>query len=286
LINCTLAGNLASIGGGTARNRLRNCILTYNSATSWGGAGFAAGFYNCTVSYNSATNAPGGAGECNVYNSIVYYNSAPNDPDQVSCYTENSCTTGGFCCGSGSLRNITNPPLFVNLAGGNLRLQPNSPCINGGKNDYTSSLTDLDGNPRIKGGTVDMGAYEFQTPVSAISYAWLQNYGLPINGSTDNADPDRDGMNNWREWRADTVPTNASSALRMLSPTGDASGVAVSWQSVNTRAYWLGRSTNLAVQATFSIIGTNLPGQAGTTSFMDSTAVGAGPFFYRVGVQP
>ena len=52
---------------------------------------------------------------------------------------------------------------------GNLRLQPNSPCINAGNNSYVTGATDLDGNPRISGGTVDIGAYEYQWPQLTIT---------------------------------------------------------------------------------------------------------------------
>ena len=57
--------------------------------------------------------------------------------------------------------NITNEPRFVNSAAGDLRLQPDSPCIDAGTKAHVTSPTDLNGRPRILGRSVDMGAYEF-----------------------------------------------------------------------------------------------------------------------------
>jgi len=65
-----------------------------------------------------------------------------------------------------------------------------------------------------------------------ISYAWLQRYGLPTDGSADYLDPDADGRNNWQEWCCQTDPTNALSALRLRSASSDGSNVTVTWQSV------------------------------------------------------
>ena len=46
---------------------------------------------------------------------------------------------------------------------------------------------------------------------SGESYAWLQQFGLPTDGSLDMVDTDGDGLNNWQEWRCGADPTNASS---------------------------------------------------------------------------
>ena len=57
----------------------------------------------------------------------------------------------------------------------------------------------------------------------------------------------------------------------------------MTWQSVAGVNYLLERSANLAVP--FTLLATNILGQAGTTTYADTNAAGKGPFFYRVGVQ-
>jgi hypothetical protein len=168
----------------------------------------------------------------------------------------------------------------------NLRLQSSSPCINAGNNVYVTTPTDPDGNPRIVGGTVDIGAYECQSPALLDYFTWLQSYGLSTYAQALYADSDGDGMNNWQEWIAGTDPTNASSVLKMLAParTTNPPGLVATWQSVNTRTYYLQSSTNLAAQPAFSTIQSNIVGQTARTSYTDITATNAGPCFYRVGV--
>jgi hypothetical protein len=174
----------------------------------------------------------------------------------------------------------------VDLAAGDLRLSSNSPCINAGNNAYITNANDLAENARIAAGTVDIGAFEYQSPGSIISYAWLQQYGLPADGSADYVDSDGDGMNNWQEWRAGTVPTNALSVLTMVTATPGSSGVTAQWQSVGGKFYFLQRGTNLGFESPSLVtVFSNIPGNAGTTSYLDSSAPNSALLFYRVGVQ-
>jgi hypothetical protein len=306
LYNCTLEKNSALHGGGGASNaHLYNSTIAANTAGIDGGGGFFVTAANCLFVGNSGTNSSGGGAylstltACTIVSNLALIGGGTFGGTVNDCIVYfNTATTGrnydssaalAYCCTTpvpaNGFENIDGDPLFINSANGNFRLQSNSPCINSGNNAYVTASTDLDGNPRIVGGTVDMGAYEFQSPASALSYAWAQQYGLATDGSADFADPDGDGLNNWQEWIAGTDPTNSLSGLKMFSPFNNVIGLNVSWQSVSGRTYFLQRATDLTAQPAFSAITSNIVGQVGTTVYTDTTATNGGPYFYRVGVQ-
>ena len=280
--NCVVVSNSAGdFAGGAYFGTFYNCLFFGNQAPLYGGATLGCGLYNCTLTGNSSSFIGSGDAFGTLNNCIVY----GNDPAGGNY----GFSTLNYCCTTpdpGGMGNITNDPAFVDFAGGNFHLQSNSPCINSGNNAYVSG-TDLDGNPRTAGGTVDIGAYEFQNPRSIISYAWLQQFGLPTDGSVDYTNLDSTGFSVYQDWIAGLDPTNAASVLVMSSDvSGDAiSGITVTWQSVDNRTYYVQRAVDLTAQPAFSSIQSNLVGQAGTTSFTDTTATNGGPYFYRVGVQ-
>jgi hypothetical protein len=299
LYNCTLMGNSAVGYEQYYLDLAGNILFQIGGAQASGGGAYGSSLYNCTLTANGRDTVVFGfndfgysfpvsdeesgdlADSCMLNNCIAY-------PNYTEASVLNYCCTGPMIPADG-FGNITNEPLFADgPAGPNLRLQSNSPCINAGNNAYAPAGSDLDGNPRIVGGTVDIGAYEFQNPASTISYAWLQHYGLPTDGSADFTDPDGDGMNNWQEWRCQTDPTDALSVLRLLPPlmtNNPPGGVILTWQSVAGISYSVERSTNLAAPLSFFPVAPDIPGLAGTTSCQDTNAAGPGPFFYRVVVR-
>ena len=286
LNQCTLVSNLAGAGGGGYWATFNNCLLTGNSAVTNGGGTSFGTLSNCTLVGNAVTGASGqGGGAYNgtLDNCILYYNQGASGSNYFNSTLNNCCATPAAGGGTG---NITAEPLLVDWLKGNFRLQSNSPCVNAGANTYAAGSADLDGRPRVVGGTVDIGAYEYQGPGFSRFIPWLGQYGLPTDGSADYTDPDGDGLNNWQEWLSGTDPTNAQSVLRLLQPTHGLSGVAVCWESVTNRAYFLKRSTNLAGTPAFQLLASGLPGRPGTTTYTDTNAYRPGPVFYRVGTQP
>jgi len=123
--------------------------------------------------------------------------------------------------------NITQDPLFVGAANGDFRLRPGSPCINKGSNAYAAGEFDLDGNPRIYDGVVDMGAYEFGstppqmyttgTPVH-VPFSWLDQWGG--NSGNYEALAKSKGLNGyffWESFVAGLNPTDAGSKFAITN---------------------------------------------------------------------
>jgi hypothetical protein len=293
LNDCTIASNFATSGAGGVVNATCNgCLVISNTAGfssggggGGGGPGGASGgiLKNCTFVGNHGTE--GGVGRnASGYNCIIYYNDGSLVPSQmnISGGQFNFCCTTPAPVSPGSSMNFSTPPAFVNPSAGDFHLQSTSPCINSGRNGFASGSTDLDGNPRIVGLSVDVGLYEFQAPTSVLSYNWAQGYGYPVDGSADFLDPDGDGLNNWQEWMAGTSPTSAASVLKIVSIKKDPTGLRVSWQAgFSIMPYFLERSTNLAARPAFTEIKTNIF----DFLFTDTTATNGGPYYYRVGVR-
>jgi hypothetical protein len=114
--------------------------------------------------------------------------------------------------------------------------------------------------------------------------AWLQQYGVPTDGSADGADPDHDGQNNWQEWQADTNPTNAASVLR-LTILSDTAPVAITFSSSAARLYTLLWCSNLTANSVWTPVPgqTDMPGNGDAITLTDTNP--PAPVFYRVSVR-
>jgi len=76
----------------------------------------------------------------------------------------NICQNADTCLNNLTYENTDEYNPFIDLENNDFHLKPDSPYIDAGTNEnipYTA--TDIEGNPRIANGTVDLGAYEFTT---------------------------------------------------------------------------------------------------------------------------
>ena len=291
--NCTVCGNTSAAGGSgggiqceQGGQTLQNCLVYGNTADDGAGIYFfnSATMRNCTVTGNTNGTPDNGVGLYlksggTVQNCIIFGNQGggANIYNPSGGVISNTCSPS--LAGSG---NITNDPVFVNSAAKNFRLADASPCINAGNNASAAGSTDLDGRPRVVGGTVDMGAYEFQGSGKSAFIGWLALHALPTDGSADTTDPDGDGCNNWQEYSADTDPTNAVSYFHIQSVT-NLPPLTVTFLASSNRVYSLNCTTNLS-GAPWAVV----PGQsnvAGTGGVMSLTDTNHLPQqFYRLNV--
>lgn len=168
-----VAANTATSRGGGIFNigtlNLYNSIVRDNMAASQGGGIFSGATvipHNSVISGNSAPYGAGvfGATGLQMFNSIIAYNNGGSDCYSSSTFSAFSSVIEDGSCG------VSGTPLTPdssNTFSGDPDLDPitlipnaDSPVINSGGNEFVVSASDLGGNPRIQGGTVDRGAYE------------------------------------------------------------------------------------------------------------------------------
>jgi hypothetical protein len=144
---------------------VNNTIASNRTATeSQGQTGpevYVSGFFGSVAFWNNIISGT-------TQNAVVYCDPLYNAPSPSFTNNDAFSLSGGDYAGTcvgetGQKGNISAAPKFVNPNKQNYQLLPKSPAINAGTNSAPDlPSTDLGGHPRIVGGTIDMGAYEYQ----------------------------------------------------------------------------------------------------------------------------
>lgn len=217
ITNCTIKANSAFIGGGAiycngASPNIANSLIIENSAQK-GAAVYSdnAGkpvIENCTITQNTAASSAGGiycyqSSNLTANNTIIWANTAPSAAEiqvansglativQLSyCDVRNPgqniiCAPG--CSVIWGTGNIDIDPNFVDPGPpqNDYHLLKNSPCVDAGDPGFIpdSGETDIDGNPRIAGTKVDIGADEVMLAISVDIEITPKTLNLQSNGN-------------------------------------------------------------------------------------------------------
>lgn len=177
IVNNKITGNRAYQGGGLClsdcSSTITNNIITGNSGQTGGGAYMTrshAKIANNTIAGNSGYGVYVQSSSPTIANTIVAFNSHGIYRFSGAPMLRNNCVYGntafnydgldGLPDPTGADGNISADPLLVGLRYGSLHIQPNSPCVDAGRIADAHGELDMDGEPRIQGGTVDIGADE------------------------------------------------------------------------------------------------------------------------------
>ena len=215
---CVTNNSAIAKGGGIYTTQSESELIDFlvannTSGTSGGGLSINASIYPVLLTNVSIINNTSiqGGGICTmlwgpILKNCILWNNEPeeiygidhfNGPPEIAIsYSDIQGGEAGIIFENGTvywmLGNINEDPLFLGSGEYPYSLQFDSPCIDAGTPDTTGLNLpeyDLAGNPRIFGGRIDMGAYEWQgTPVyneelPVINWG-LSNHPNPFNPLT------------------------------------------------------------------------------------------------------
>jgi len=189
--NCTILGNRAYNGSGICNGKtltVTNCTISGNYTTPFGSGGSGIHNWNGTVTIQNSIiaknmtaqgmqniyTADNNSTTTNVAYSLIDDTATPNGGKDFTDQGNNLLNVNPLFIAIPATISASNTGTYYNPTNWNLRLQAGSPAINKGNNSYASGIAaDLDGYARIANGTVDMGAYEYQSVTPPI--------GIPVD---------------------------------------------------------------------------------------------------------
>lgn len=205
-LHCIVNNNMAQNNGGglfAKDNSLCtfwSCLICNNTAQDGGGVVMSgnSNLYNCTIVKNEAIEEYGGVfslsnakSQSTIKNCIIWGNTSADGDIQIGpsknlylCAVQDDGTESNF---NTSVENDGGLPRFyvrfrnpnvsagITGQGGDWRLQSNSLCINRGTSINNQPETDLEGNPRLKHGNIDLGAYESDVATQFTDVYYCEN---------------------------------------------------------------------------------------------------------------
>jgi hypothetical protein len=130
-----------------------------------------------------------------------------------------------------------------------------------------------------------LGTLPVDVDGDGLADAWeMQHFGnLNQNGS---GDFDGDGVNNLREYRAGTNPTDPNSLFEVVEISKVSNGIAIQWTSQPNRRYRVRRSDSLVTPpANYNVVTSAVAATPPMNVFIDTTASGSAQFFYLIEVE-
>ncbi len=286
--NCTVIGNTLfhnDTGKGYSgeillQMHVTNCVFENNLvvplANSGGDAVFVGGI-------GGSGSTPGNTR----FNRNLYYSSVANPDKHLWTWGSSEHYGIGNWRSTGQDANAVYNlnPRFANPAAGNFSIGADSPAVGKGTNRTDCGLFDLGGHPRIHGGAVDIGAYEYYPyTTNGTPHAWLDRHGLAgtnTYAAADWGDVDLDGMAAWQEYQAGTDPSDGGSVFKFIGIDPVAGIAWLGGTNDANMSFQVWRSTNL-VDPVAWVLAANRPRQNGTNTWSDPSMETTASLFYRI----